>query len=39
MKTDWDFSFLQKYDDKICELSKDNGLDWFDIQYEVCDYY
>lgn len=39
MKSDWDFKFLQKYDDKICELSKDNNLDWFDIQYEVCDYY
>jgi len=39
MKSDWDFKFLQKYDDKICELSKDNKLDWFDIQYEVCDYY
>ena len=39
MKSDWDFKLLKKYDDKICEMAKQHGLDWFDIQYEVCDYY
>lgn len=39
MKSDWDFKLLRKYDDKICELSDGHGLEWFDIQYEVCDYY
>ena len=39
MKSDWDFKFLKKFDDEICKLSESNGLDWFDIQYEVCDYY
>jgi len=37
--SDWDFKFLEKYDDKICELSSEYGLDWFPISYEVCDYY
>jgi stage V sporulation protein R len=39
MKSDWDFKLLKKFDDEICKLSEDNGLEWFDIQYEVCDYY
>lgn len=36
---DWDFKFLEKYDDQICELASKYGLDWFPISYEVCDYY
>ena len=30
---------LNKWDHEICELSKDNNLDWFAISYEICDYY
>jgi stage V sporulation protein R len=30
---------LNKWDHEICELSKDNNLDWFPISYEICDYY
>jgi stage V sporulation protein R len=36
---DWDFKFLEKYDDQICEIAEGYGLDWFPINYEVCDYY
>lgn len=35
----WDFNDLKKWDDKICEIAKNYGLDWFDINYEVCDYF
>lgn len=36
---DWDFKLLQEWDDKICKLAEDHGLDWFPINYEVCDYF
>jgi stage V sporulation protein R len=35
----WNFSDLKEWDDKIVEIAKEYGLDWFDINYEVCDYY
>jgi stage V sporulation protein R len=37
--SEWTFNELQKYDDKICEIAEGYGLDWFPIQYEVCDYF
>ena len=30
---------LAEYDDRICKLAEDAGLEWFPIHYEVCDYY
>ena len=30
---------LSEWDDKICEIARGYGLDWFDINYEICDYY
>ena len=30
---------LKKWDDKICKIAKDFGLDWYPINYEICDYY
>ena len=36
---DWDFKLLEEWDEKISELAKKKGLDWFPITYEVCDYY
>ena len=30
---------LSDWDDKICEIARGYGLDWFDINYEICDYY
>ena len=38
-KMNWAFNDLEKWDKKICEIGKGYGLDWFDINYEVCDYY
>ena len=37
--SDWTFKDLEKWDDKILEIASDMGLDWFPINYEVCDYY
>ena len=36
--SDWSFDLLKDYDDRICEIAREHGLDWFDIHYEVCDY-
>jgi stage V sporulation protein R len=36
---DWNFDLLQDWDQKICELAGKRGLDWFPINYEVCDYH
>jgi len=35
----WDFEDLKKWDKDIREIAEGYGLDWFDINYEVCDYY
>jgi stage V sporulation protein R len=37
--SDWDLEKLREYDEKICILAKEEGLDWFPINYETCDYY
>jgi stage V sporulation protein R len=37
--SDWNMSQLKEWDDKICEIARGYGLDWFPIDYEVCDYY
>jgi stage V sporulation protein R len=39
LMSDWSFKLLEEYDDKICEIAKDKNLEWFDINYEVCNYY
>ena len=31
-------SELQQWDSKICNLGKELGLDWYPIDYEICDY-
>jgi stage V sporulation protein R len=36
---DWSFLDLETYDERICEIAKSHGLDWFPIIYEVVDYY
>ena len=35
---DWSMDELQEWDKKICELGKGLGLDWYPIEYEICDY-
>ena len=37
--SDWSFADLEKYDEKICHIAEKNGLDWFPIIYETCDYF
>lgn len=33
------FEELTKWDDKLCKMAADHGLDWFPLAYETCDYY
>ena len=35
---DWSMEELHKWDEKICTLGKSLGLDWYPIEYEICDY-
>ena len=35
----WNLKDLTKWDDKICDLARKKGLDWYPIIYETCDYY
>jgi len=35
---DWSVEELQEWDNKICELGKGLNLDWYPIEYEICDY-
>ena len=34
----WGMKELQDWDDKICKLGAELGLDWYPIDYEICDY-
>lgn len=36
--SEWTISDLQEWDDKICNIGKALGLDWYPIEYEICDY-
>lgn len=33
------FDELNDWDKKICKIAKNWGLDWFPIEYEICDYF
>jgi len=35
---DYTLSDLEEWDDKICEIARKHGLDWYPIAYETCDY-
>lgn len=35
---DWSMKELQEWDEKICTIGKALGLDWYPIEYEICDY-
>ena len=37
--SDWSFDDLAKWDERICEIAKNYGLDWYEIAYESCDYF
>ncbi len=30
---------LEKWDDTLCKMAEEHGLDWFPLAYETCDYY
>ena len=36
--SDWTVGDLQHWDDKICKVATDFGLDWFPVDYEIIDY-
>jgi stage V sporulation protein R len=36
--SDWSMEELQGWDKKICTLGETLGLDWYPIEYEICDY-
>jgi stage V sporulation protein R len=35
---DWSLSELQDWDEKICSIGEALNLDWYPIEYEICDY-
>ena len=37
--SNWTFNDLKSWDDKICQIASNYGLDWHPINYEICDYY
>jgi spore cortex formation protein SpoVR/YcgB (stage V sporulation) len=37
--SDWSLDNLQEWDDRICEIARAHGLDWYPITYETCDYF
>jgi len=39
MYLNYGLSDLKEWDDKICKIAKEYGLDWHEITYETCDYY
>ncbi len=36
--SDWSMEDLTEWDKKICILGESYGLDWYPIEYEICDY-
>ena len=36
--SDWTEADLMRWDDKICRIAEDLGLDWYPIDYEIIDY-
>ena len=37
--SEFNFKDLKIWDEKICKMAENYGLDWFPISYEICDYY
>jgi stage V sporulation protein R len=35
---EWSMDELQEWDKKICTIGEALGLDWYPIEYEICDY-
>jgi len=39
LTAEWTFSELNEWDEKICNIANNYGLEWFPIEYEICNYY
>jgi stage V sporulation protein R len=37
--SDWTVKELEEWDERVCNVATDFGLDWFPINYDICDYY
>ena len=37
--SDWTVKELEEWDERVCNVAVDFGLDWFPINYDICDYY
>lgn len=37
--SDWSVGDLEYWDERIMEIGKSYNLDWFPVNYEICDYY
>lgn len=37
--SEWSMEDLYEWDKKICAIAKQEGLDWYEIAYETCDYF
>jgi stage V sporulation protein R len=37
--SDWTLEELSEWDKRICDVSRESGLDWYEIAYETCDYF
>ena len=38
-RSNYNIGDLKEFDDKICKIAKEHNLDWYPINYEICDYY
>ena len=38
-RSSYNIEDLKEFDDKICKIAEKYGLDWYPINYEICDYY
>jgi stage V sporulation protein R len=37
--SDWSVKELEEWDERVCNVAADFGLDWYPINYDICDYY
>jgi stage V sporulation protein R len=37
--SDWSVKELEEWDERVCNVAVDFGLDWYPINYDICDYY
>ena len=37
--SNWTVKELEEWDERVCNVAADFGLDWFPINYDICDYF